>query len=1316
VPRSQVDIDVLTHLGTAISELGRMQQAMAGVGVESGKTGSKLDSMKKSMEQMAPQARRVFATASAAIGGATAAFASYETQLKNVQNISGQTDAQMAQMTQRFMALPPTLGEADDLMRALYQTISSGITGTEDAFGVVVNSAKAARGNLADMAQTVDGLTSILNAYGIEAAESEKILDSMTKTVDLGKLTFGELADNIGKGISIAAAADVGYNELLGTLATLTLNGLSVEESMTSIRNILNTVLNPSKEVSDTMEQLGFDFSVSALKAEGLGGMMARVADEIQGNSELVTMFFPNIRAMNGAMALASEEGGAKLAETFEALNNSAGKVQSNFENMSDTTAATMDALLAELKKVGVEFGAIAAEYVVPLVRSMTELLNEFKNMDEDSKRLILQLTGLSAALAGIVLVLPKLISGYQMMASGLVSIQSGLTAASAGTATFGAALGPALAAVVAINAALILYTKHLNDSADAAMAAAGAYERDMEALGVAAESAGFKVSELVQEFRNQSGQTEASAQELIAYIRQLDKTGKAQGRWATIVQVFNDVANDSVDATADLTDAGAELADQSEDTAEKRLQLVDAEEAAKEAAKKAKEEQEKLNKKIEEATRYNRGLGLELTDLRTEYQILDPAIDYTAESQSGLNREMDTAVVRVLSLDGGMAALALSTVGAAGAMAGLGEELTDAQRWDAAFGEIADTLENSLGLGVMNALFDGFETFGEGLESIVGEWADAFSKVWEEKVFRGEGFTALLTGGMSISDFAGSFADSAAENPWAFGLGGAASIYQGTQQGGASGALMGAIGGASMWASLAPLLTGAAATGWGLAIAAVIGGGIALFGNQGQETPWFSAMYGDPMGLTGAEGFRVSDSGGHMGFDDESREVFNQQMNALIDDTRSAWRDALLLFEDADLFDSLAGDLPATFFGHMEMSTQEFAQYFGEVWLPEQMTNIFRPAIDTALSGTYAVTQSTLDRLWEELGDLPGPERIDSLIAYISAVKGGAELLADLDWDVMAEQIAQTPRDAFVQAMTGSLEEIDLAMLGFDQMSLIEQAQQAQDIQQLITAARETEIRYLQQIEQISAGIADSIGAQIESLQLGGMTEFQQADYAAQQLEEIFATLMAGGLSPDTVQQLVGDAQGYIDLLAGVMGDEGLSGRMSEILVDFFGTSALGDLGELFPGGFPASMTGREFLVALLEQLGTVSESALEEARQEAQAINQEYIDRLTEINERLTGFDGGLKNLTDEGGSIDATVETFDALGESSSYLADEFERITSALNGWDPEALAQAIGDRVVVDIDPNLAPFIELVETIVAARTGGGGFGGPLGGLQ
>ncbi len=302
-------------------------------------------------------------------------FAEFETATVNVQNITGMATREMAALAREIKALPPSLGTATELMRGLYQAISAGVP-RENAVAFLAENAKAAKGNLADLTITVSASTSVLAAYGLQTSETTAVLDAMTKTVDLGKLTFADMASNIGKGISIAAAAGVTYQELMATMAALTLSGLSVEEAMTGIRNIL--AITMKMDPGEGMRKFGVEMSTAAIKAQGFAGYMGTVAEAVEGNDEAIVAMFGNLRAMGAAMALASETGGERFRDILDQINDSTGKVEENFARMANTFNAKAAEMGAQMELLKIK---IAEDVMPALVKAMSPVIDLLAKM-----------------------------------------------------------------------------------------------------------------------------------------------------------------------------------------------------------------------------------------------------------------------------------------------------------------------------------------------------------------------------------------------------------------------------------------------------------------------------------------------------------------------------------------------------------------------------------------------------------------------------------------------------------------------------------------------------------------------------------------------------------------------------------------------------------------------------------------------------------------------------------------------------------------------------------------------------------------------
>ena len=76
------------------------------------------------------------------------------------------------------------------LSEGLYQAISSGITDVNDALSFVEVSANAARAGLTRVDVAVDGLSSVINAFGMEASDAGAIADKFFKTVEVRQASF----------------------------------------------------------------------------------------------------------------------------------------------------------------------------------------------------------------------------------------------------------------------------------------------------------------------------------------------------------------------------------------------------------------------------------------------------------------------------------------------------------------------------------------------------------------------------------------------------------------------------------------------------------------------------------------------------------------------------------------------------------------------------------------------------------------------------------------------------------------------------------------------------------------------------------------------------------------------------------------------------------------------------------------------------------------------------------------------------------------------------------------------------------------------
>jgi hypothetical protein len=280
-------------------------------------------------------------------------------------------------------------------------------------------------------------------------------------------------------------------------------------------------------------------------------------------------------------------------------------------------------------------------------------------------------------------------------------------------------------------------------------------------------------------------------------------------------------------------------------------------------------------------------------------------------------------------------------------------------------------------------------------------------------------------------------------------------------------------------------------------------------------------------------------------------------------------------------------------------MGADQLAQWLQQEFWPSAFMNMFQEAISAGLEG-LGVSSGTLDQLWQELEALPGEDRMGALTTYVSALVDLSHLVADMDWNAIMDVVGQDSLTTFMLGLEDISHSIDVLMMGLSDMTLLERAEQAQEIEQLIVQVRQAEIQYLQQLDSLQKGINASIESMLEQFQLGDMGQGQQQTYYQQRIAEIMALLAGGSVSsPEQLQQLMADLQRYIQALAGSLGDQ------------LFEPMDIMGWGQ----------TWTDYLSGILEQAQGYSDAYFEQFRDEIRAANDELIDAIRDLIDALTG-----------------------------------------------------------------------------------------------
>jgi len=280
-----------------------------------------------------------------------------------------------------------------DVNKALFDTISAGVDAA-DSIEFLDEAAKLAIGGVTDLSTAVDGMTSILNAYGLAATEANKISSAFFTAQKFGKTTVGELASTIGQIAPIAKTAGISFQELLSAMALLTKQGIQTDMAATALRATITALISPDKMAADAFEKLSIKTGITAIRQEGLAKTLLQVARAAETDADKLTELIPNVRALN-AVAAMGEEALVEYDEILKDVNEDYGEGSS----LSQALATQMETLEKRIDAAGGSWRNFILSLTEQTEGTATDFINAwtwaFNLMAEKNREMYIKLGGI---------------------------------------------------------------------------------------------------------------------------------------------------------------------------------------------------------------------------------------------------------------------------------------------------------------------------------------------------------------------------------------------------------------------------------------------------------------------------------------------------------------------------------------------------------------------------------------------------------------------------------------------------------------------------------------------------------------------------------------------------------------------------------------------------------------------------------------------------------------------------------------------------------------------------------------------------------
>lgn len=317
-----------------------------------------------------------FAAGGVAVAGFAAVsvskFADFQTSMNEVFTLlPGISEDAMSDMTDQVKQFSKDFGVLpEDVVPALYQSLSAGVP-KDNVFQFLEDANKAAVAGVVDLDVAVNGVSSVVNAYGADVVDSAKASDLLFTTVKLGKTTFGELSDAIFNVTPSAAAAGVKFEEVTAALAAMTLQGVPTSVATTKLRATIDE-LSKAGTKTDTIfrEVAGKSFKEFIAGGGDLQGALQLLEQHAKDANLGINDLFGSAEAGSTALLLTGK-GTDAFTASLEGMANSAGATDTAFATMNSGITDAVD----DIKAVFAVFMLEVGERLAPFAQLFADTL-----------------------------------------------------------------------------------------------------------------------------------------------------------------------------------------------------------------------------------------------------------------------------------------------------------------------------------------------------------------------------------------------------------------------------------------------------------------------------------------------------------------------------------------------------------------------------------------------------------------------------------------------------------------------------------------------------------------------------------------------------------------------------------------------------------------------------------------------------------------------------------------------------------------------------------------------------------------------------
>lgn len=410
--------------------------------------GTKLQSVGGTMSAVGSTLMPLSLGAAAALGLSAKAAADFEQKMELIATQAGASQKEVDSLKDSVLALAPVVGQSPaKLADALFFIESAGFRGAKamDLLKLAAEGADIGQANLAD---TANALTSVMNTQIQGAQTATETMSNLNAIVGAGKMHFQDLNDAIGTGfVNTAKLFGISLDSVGAALDQLTKNGEPAANAATRLSMMITLMGAPTNQAAKVLTGIGL--SAEEVKASTSAMTDALAKAHVTTNQLADDMRQPNginvaiqdlkshlvsagLGADEAAAVIARAFGGGRTSKPVQALIQDTQGLNDTFKQITTTSGNFADSWAKQQQTANQKFQDFKAMVDVVAVKLGTAFLPALTDMaasigkvaDSLSKLSPSQLNLLVDSLTALALLAP----GLKLVGGALSTIGDALT------------------------------------------------------------------------------------------------------------------------------------------------------------------------------------------------------------------------------------------------------------------------------------------------------------------------------------------------------------------------------------------------------------------------------------------------------------------------------------------------------------------------------------------------------------------------------------------------------------------------------------------------------------------------------------------------------------------------------------------------------------------------------------------------------------------------------------------------------------------------------------------------------------------------